>query len=309
MAINVLTPLPFPARPGEPARLPGLACTPECAAPRGRARRPTPLGKGHVPVSGIEAAREDELPPRWNVRGDVVWLPDERGVRVPLALRPREASILAELQSGRSNASDLEPELRLLFSEAGLLATPARFERGRAAWQGRLEQARANMCARGFAVLRDLLPATLRGALRAYARELAARELGEGGRRTSACVGDDPVAAWLCSWLQPLTAPALPEPAPACAAAFECFRAGAQVERHLDAAPADYTLTIAVDASPTERAGSAWPLYLESPGGVVEVRLATGDALLFKGRALPHFRSRLARGRTAGTIEIAYTCW
>jgi len=73
-----------------------------------------------------------------------------------------------------------------------------------------------------------------------------------------------------------------------------------------DSGVTEKAMLLGIDATPSDRAGSAWPLYLESAagGGRVEVRLAPGDGLLFKGRELAHFRKPLARGRSAACVLL-----
>ena len=61
---------------------------------------------------------------------------------------------------------------------------------------------------------------------------------------------------------------------------------GAELERHTDRPSCEIsaTVTLAYD-SPTN-----WPLYLESNGKAVGVELEPGDALIYKGIELPHWR-------------------
>jgi len=295
--------------PAEKAPLPvAFACGLDSGWPSGRARKAPAKGKGHVLTPGLADAEAVPLPPRWSSPGETVWVPDPIGLPVPLGLGTRDADVLARLRSGRQTASGLDPETRQRFTDGGLLATPARFERSCADWQVKLAHARAAIECRGYALLRQVLPGLLLGGLRDYARELAASGFLEQDdpQARGAVARDEPVAAWLQRWMAPVVARALPEPVQPAGSQLLSCRAGASVERHTCGPECAYTLLLGIDATPSDRAGSAWPLYLESAagGGRVEVRLAPGDGLLFKGRELAHFRKPLARGRSAACVLL-----
>ena len=61
---------------------------------------------------------------------------------------------------------------------------------------------------------------------------------------------------------------------------------GAYLERHQDRPSCEVsaTMTLSYDSPYT------WPLYLESNGQTIEVLLEPGDALIYKGMELPHWR-------------------
>jgi hypothetical protein len=47
-------------------------------------------------------------------------------------------------------------------------------------------------------------------------------------------------------------------------------------------------------------------LYLDTREGTVTVYQALGDGLLYRGRALPHYRRTLAEGNTSTSIFFHY---
>lgn len=66
-----------------------------------------------------------------------------------------------------------------------------------------------------------------------------------------------------------------------------------RLDKHTDRASCEYSLTLTVGH---EGAPPAWPILLESKGQVERIELAVGDALLFQGADLPHWREPLAEG-------------
>jgi hypothetical protein len=84
------------------------------------------------------------------------------------------------------------------------------------------------------------------------------------------------------------------------------YREGAELERHNDRAQCEFTLSLLVDYPPERERQSPWPLCLDVDGRTVEVVQNVGDALLFCGRALPHFRPRLPEGCTSTSALFHY---
>jgi len=82
---------------------------------------------------------------------------------------------------------------------------------------------------------------------------------------------------------------------------------GARLAMHTDNEQCEYSLSLNIDQSPRDAA--PWPFCVVSRGGlrITELCTATGDAVLFRGRALPHYRRRLVQGEAATGILLHYT--
>jgi hypothetical protein len=87
---------------------------------------------------------------------------------------------------------------------------------------------------------------------------------------------------------------------------FISYQEGAELTEHVDRAQCKYTLALCLDFSPEPVRGSPWPLQLKLPTETVVVHQALGDALLYEGRRIPHFRTRLAGGCTSTSILFHY---
>ena len=73
---------------------------------------------------------------------------------------------------------------------------------------------------------------------------------------------------------------------------------------HTDRDPCEYTITLLVDYDPVDVDGhSAWALQLKDRSGQLQtIRQRLGDALIFKGRELPHSRERKPDGHRSGSV-------
>lgn len=66
-----------------------------------------------------------------------------------------------------------------------------------------------------------------------------------------------------------------------------------RLEKHVDRRSCEYSLTIAIGKESTHE---TWPIMLEHDGKTVSIELGVGDALLYKGAKLPHWRDPLSDG-------------
>lgn len=61
---------------------------------------------------------------------------------------------------------------------------------------------------------------------------------------------------------------------------------GATLRKHVDRPSCEISVTLAIDAdSPT-----IWPIFIEAKGKTIGVELEPGDALIYEGHNLPHWR-------------------
>jgi hypothetical protein len=63
---------------------------------------------------------------------------------------------------------------------------------------------------------------------------------------------------------------------------------------------------LCADATPDPATYGAWPINLLTSEGSVGVTLGIGDALLFRGRHLPHWRDELPAGYTSSSVLFHY---
>lgn len=66
---------------------------------------------------------------------------------------------------------------------------------------------------------------------------------------------------------------------------------------HVDREPCIWNISVQLDSQPAACEGAPWPLYLHTHHGDTPVMLTAGDALIYKGREMTHWRDKLPAGR------------
>jgi hypothetical protein len=240
--------------------------------------------------------------------GRAAWVVDPvRGIELPYWLdAAEEDAVRRAFEHGEVPA---DPAMRQALANAGILHDP----RITAAQRRRLARRMATSCARidepGFATLEELVPPLFAAALRRYFRAIIQEgyiRLGDGQVASRYAMHNEPLAAWLHERIAPLVARAVPRPVKPSYSYLCAYVAGAVLGRHNDRPQCEYTLSLSIDATPDAARARAWPLCLDRGEDVVRVLLAPGDALLFRGRQLVHFRDELGPGRTATSLLLHF---
>ena len=68
------------------------------------------------------------------------------------------------------------------------------------------------------------------------------------------------------------------------------YHEGAVLHRHTDRPQCRWNLSLVLGTQPEVTNETAWPIYLDIEGKVVDVRLLPGDAVLYSGTDIPHWR-------------------
>ncbi|MFD6985245.1 sulfotransferase, partial [Streptomyces sp. NPDC059956] len=83
------------------------------------------------------------------------------------------------------------------------------------------------------------------------------------------------------------------------------YRGGAVLDRHVDREQCEYTVSLLLGESGPEIAGG-WPLLLDTPQGSLSVLQRPGEAVLFRGTRVPHWRPPLPDGSTHTSLLFHY---
>jgi hypothetical protein len=237
--------------------------------------------------------------------GKVVWVEDPaRGLSLPYALGEPEADVLTGLLIGETSLTNLDAKTLLSFTQKGILYEAGGSHEWRKQWGATIDQARNSLWQDGFGILKGFVPATFLGILQRYYKSL----LSEGylmlddGQSYRYYWHNEPIAAVLHHRASAIVARCVDAVKPSYAYSA-IYKAGAALGRHTDREQCEYTVSVTFDTEPDSY---IWPLYIvtrdERP---VEVALRPGDAVIFKGRVLPHFRERLG-GCTVGVLLLHY---
>ncbi len=83
---------------------------------------------------------------------------------------------------------------------------------------------------------------------------------------------------------------------------FSSYTEGALLEMHTDREQCEFSVSLCIDYSPEPDLATPWPLRLHINGGQVQVFQALGDALLYRGREIPHSRGPLPKGHSSTSL-------
>jgi len=234
------------------------------------------------------------------------------GLWAPLWARGEWVQILESLRPGRSAPPTLSPHVRQTLAMANVLVAAGEEQRQRQLWETIYREAGAQFQTEGYAVVRDLMPPVHVGALRRYYRALVA-----GGRLPR---GDDqvaeryrlhsePVGMFFHPQLTSLVSRVAGEPVKPSYLYFASYPPGSALPPHVDRPQCEFSISLLVDYVPDPDGPCGWPLFLEYPGlpgGVVSADLGLGDAVLYRGRQLVHYRNPLPEGHHSSSIFLHY---
>jgi hypothetical protein len=173
--------------------------------------------------------------------------------------------------------------------------------RTRAAWRRQVQDWRRELRARGHAVLRGLFTPVFVAAVREYYRRLDREGYLPGGdarRRGRPLIHDEPLLAFLGHQLAAVVRQVTGERAPSTFSFLRVYDAGAVLRRHRDHPVCRWNLDLVVGGEPPPGRRTAWPLWLAARPGRRAVRLALGDAVLYRGSRVTHWRSFQPAGRS-----------
>jgi hypothetical protein len=240
----------------------------------------------------------------------LAWLTDAR-TRIEYAywLTAQDTELLRELAAGRHRLSELGANELARLARAGLLVTAGRYRSDSEAAARRGVRRRAFLKREGYVQLDAMLPAPLLASLQSYFGAL----IDEGHLRFADPQSrryyrhSEPIAVWLHQQIAACIGALTGTPVKPSYAFLAGYVPGSQLRPHVDRAQCEYTLSLNIDftlegRSKAQRA-EAWPLCLnDRHGRTVQVHLNPGDALLFKGRELTHYRAPLGPGRRSTSV-------
>ncbi len=273
--------------------------------------------------SSFRYAPRGELPPEIRDRPPLVdglrkgfplgWIEDSgTGIWMPFWARDEWVPALESLRPGQPVPSALPRHIRRTLAMVNVLVSPEDEQEGRRKWERVCQEAASQFRTLGYAVVRDLIHPVFLGALRHYYRALVA-----GGRLPR---GDDqvaeryrlhsePVAMFFHGQLARLVGQIAGETVKPSYLYFASYPSGSSLPKHVDRIQCEFSISLLVDYSPEPTGPCGWPLFLEHadlPGGVVGADLGIGDAVLYRGRRLSHYRDPLAEGHQSSSIFLHY---
>ena len=240
---------------------------------------------------------------------DVVWVRDARTRGVfPYWLGAGLLAILERAAPGEALPTKIEPRLLHALRSAGIAIVPGEAEQRNTQWAAAIAAARAHF-EKGYVPLAGLIHAFHLGEMRRYFRRqirTGAFPLGDDQSALRHIAYNEPVARFFHHQLAGVMSQAAGEPVKPSYVYFASYQGGAVLEKHTDREQCEFSMTFCVDCTPEPEAQTDWPIHLETSRGAVTVYQAIGDALLYRGCQVPHYRKRLWKGATSSSIFFHY---
>lgn len=239
----------------------------------------------------------------------MVWVEDPATLALwPFWVGDEYFEYLSRMTPGQPLQEHLPFHVRWVLTEAQILVAPSHAGWRRQQWQQHVAYY-APTFEHGYVIVEDLIHPFHVGALRRYYRNRTRRgfySLGdEQVRRRFACHNED-VARFIhrqATYAASDIARVVLKPS---YAYFVSYVAGADLEKHYDREQCEYSITTCIDATPEPEGESPWPIELENWEGTTKIHQALGDALLYRGRSVAHWRERLPRGQTSTSLLLHY---
>ena len=298
-------PLAFiPARvqpcPGSSANGTALLVNPSFLYQAGRVP-PDPIVRCAFPLNGLRRS------------GPLAWVEDAgTGLWMPFWVRETWADMLSSLQAGLPAPTTLLPAVRHALATATILVPPDYVETRRMQWAQICQTTQAQFQAQGYALVPPLLHPLQLGALRRYYRALVAEghlPLGDSQVAERYCLHSEAVASFFHPQLTRLVSRIAGEPVKPSYVYFASYRPGADLPRHVDRAQCEFSISFLADYTPEPDGPCAWPLCMEHPRlptGRGAADLSIGEAVIYRGRELIHYRHPLPAGHQSTSLFFHY---
>src|SRR5262249_28985914 len=117
---------------------------------------------------------------------------------------------------------------------------------------------------------------------------------------------NDPLAGVFHRQLAPLVSALAGRPLKPSYSYVASYEPGALLRVHRDRAQCEYSLSILIDFVPEPALAAPWPLHLFDGAGRVTLFQALGDAVLYRGREILHYRDAFLSGQVSTSMLLHY---
>ena len=240
---------------------------------------------------------------------DILWVRDPGSrISLPYTVTGRLAAATRRLLSVEGAA--MSRGLAAQLAPGGVVITRRGAAERRLAWDRQLQVWRRGLRVDGFAVLRGLFPPLFLGALRTYYGDLDREGYLLGGdlrRAGYPLVHGEPVLQFLTGQLAPvvrrLTQDAV---APSFPPYLRIYEPGSVLERHRDQPVCRWNVDLVVGGDPAPTRSTSSTIWIAARHRVARVRLGLGDALLYRGTDVEHWRRPHPPGRTTAMASLHF---
>jgi hypothetical protein len=240
----------------------------------------------------------------------LVWVRDARTDSwQPYWVSPELEETIRRVGRDATEIRRLSSRVRTLLTRAEILVGPNAVAERRAQWKRIVENCRGKFQADGYAPIAGLIHPFQLGELRRYFRRQIRTgrvRLGDGQSPLRYIAHNDPAARFFHGQLTKAVNELVGELVKPSYVYMASYQGGARLERHTDRTQCQFSVTLCLDYSPEPSGATPWPLYLETRAGTATIYQGLGDALLYRGRDLPHSRRTLTAGNMSTSIFFHY---
>jgi hypothetical protein len=250
------------------------------------------------------------LPRQFFQRSGILWVDDPlRGLQTPFWAGPWFQGRIAHLAPG-DEARGLSRHHRWVLRLAGVLnAADESLSAEDDGWRQMVSRRSEDFRRNGFAAFQGLIHPFHIGALRRYYRRLVrtgGMKLGDSSSPRRFVAHNESVATFFHRQLTGVVGAIAGRPVKPSYVYVSAYQSGADLPAHTDRAQCEYSVTLLLDQTPEPVDQSSWPLYLNTSTGAVAIWQGIGDALLYRGRRLEHFRTPLPQGMSSTSMFLHY---
>jgi hypothetical protein len=215
-----------------------------------------------------------------------------------------------DLIGNRRSPLDLAPQIVELLRWIDILAPEEYLESRGSAWDQIYAPARDQFRKKEYAVLRNLIHPLQIAALRRHFRAL--QENKQIYIDTTQVVGgryvmhNEGAAAFIHDQLTDLVCHVTQQQVQPSFSNLAVYLSNALLDKHVDRPQCLYNISLLIDTNPEVEISDSWPLYLEIDGQAEAIRLEMGDAVLYSGTRIPHWRDALPEGNTVTVISCHF---
>jgi hypothetical protein len=241
---------------------------------------------------------------------EIAWVLDTAtGSVLPFWLGSTFRELLSHAQPGEPEPPGLSPKVRSVLAAARVLVEPQLDERRRREYGRMVKRCAAQFQKSGYAPLQELIHPFHLGALRTYYRQLVRDgdlHLGDAQTPGRYYAHNERIACFFHHQLAAVVGDIVGAPIKPSYVYVASYQPGARLLKHTDRPQCEYSISMCIDFTPEPRNRTRWPLCLETKGGTVKIFQGIGDALLYSGTELPHYRTPLPKDCTSTSIFFHY---
>jgi hypothetical protein len=259
------------------------------------------------PTVPLELLRRTRFRERFLSDHPLLWVEDPcTGVVYPLWVRRDQAFLYRKFVPGEKPPSTLRDDDARRLASAGILVQAD--EMCHLTGDVLVVESGGQFCSEGYCTLPSLVSSAHVSALARYYRALI--ECGEWARGDEQVMRrygyhNETVARYFHHQLKDFVSRVVGEPVKPTYAYVSAYQEGAVLKPHVDREQCVFTLSLWVDED-TDAYAEPWPLWFHLDHGKVAITQKSGDAVLFRGSDLPHWRNTPPTARASTTLLFHY---